>query len=140
MDDLQSVLKWSLLSIAVYFLAVSGAHFFGFKIPMLYVYYDLPSTVYQDKLISFTTFGWSMFFVAGYSSVNRDSLRSVRYIVFAGAYAVFMLSFINIVTDFKQYPTSHPWVYWLETIILSVALTWIAVLYKILKRRQEDSL
>ena len=140
MDDLQSVLKWSLLSIAAYFLAVSGAHFFEFKVPLLYIFYDLPSTLYQDKIISLMAFGWSMFFVAGYSSVKRDSLRSVRYIVFAGIYAVLMLTFINLFTDFKQYPTAHPWIYWLETIVLGAALIWITVLYKILKRRQEESL
>src|SRR3989338_6161264 len=133
MTDLQTVLKWSLLTMAVYFLGVFGAHFFGFKIPLLYIYYDLPSAVYQDRIISFMAFGWSMFFVAGYSSVKRDSLRSVRYIVFAGISGVLMLSFINLFTDFKEYPDAHPRIYWLETILLGTVLVWIAVLYKILK-------
>ena len=137
MGDLHDVLKWSLMSIAVYFLAVSGAHFFDIKIPMLYVYYDLPSTLYQDKIISLTTFGWSMFFVGGYSSVKRGSLRSVRYMVIAGIYAVLMFGFINLSTDFKQYSNVHIWIYWGETAALAAAVGWIATLYWILKQQHE---
>ena len=137
MDDLQAVLKWSLLAIAGYFLAVAGAHFFEIKVPLLYVYYELPSTLYQDKIISFMAFGWSMFFVAGYSSVKRNSLRSVRYMVLAGINAVIGLSSINLLTDFKEYPEAHRWIYWGEVIILAVAVVWIAVLYKLVKQQQE---
>ena len=137
MDDLASVLKWSLLGIAVYFLAMAGAHFFEIKVPLLYVYYDLPSTLYQDKVISFMAFGWSMFFVAGYSSVKRNSLRSVRYMVLAGINAVVGLGLINFFTDFKQYPGAHLGIYWAEVIVLGIAVCWIAVLYKIVKQQQE---
>ncbi len=137
MPDTHSMLKWSLLGGAVYFLLVATAHFFGFKMPFLYIYYDLPSEMYQDKIISFTTFGQAMFFVAGYSSVKRSSLRSVRYIVIAGAGAIAGMCLINLFTDFHRISAeAQPFFYWVQTGVLSAYLTWIAVLYIIAKRDQ----
>jgi hypothetical protein len=137
MPDTHSTLKWSLLGGAVYFLMVAVAHFFALKVPFLYIYYDLPSEAYQDKIIAFTTFGWSMFFVAGYSSVKRMSLRSVRYIVIAGAGAVAGLGLINLFTNFNQlYADAQPLFYWIETGALSAYLIWVAALYVIAKREQ----
>ncbi len=131
------MLKWSLLGGAVYFLLVAMAHFFEFKTPLLYIYYDLPSEMYQDKIIAFTTFGWSMFFVAGYSSVKRSSLRSVRYIVIAGAGAVAGLCFINLFTEFSRLSVdAQPFFYWVETGVVSVDVAWIALLYILAKREQ----
>lgn len=136
MVDYHSTLKWSLLAGAVYFLAVSWAHFFEFKVPFLYVYYDLPSEVYQDKIIAFMTFGWAMFFVAGYSSAKRMSLRSVRYIVMAGAGAVAGLCLINLYTDFERLrPDARPFSYWVQTATLAAFVMWIAVLYLLAKRQ-----
>ena len=140
MDDTQSVLKWSLLAGAGYFLLVAGAHLLGIKTPFLYVYYDLPSNAYQDKIISFTSFGWAMFFVAGYSSVKRGSLRSVRYIVMAAAGAVGGLCLINLCTDFRDYsPKAQVPVYWLETFVLGVFLGWLAFLYTLTKQTAGQS-
>jgi uncharacterized protein YacL len=137
MPDTHSTLKWSLLSGAVYFFLVAVAHFFAFKAPLLYIYYDLPSEVYQDKIIAFTTFGWAMFFVAGYSSVKRASLRSVRYIVIAGAGAVVGLCLINLFTDFYQLSANaQPFFYWVQTAVLSVYLAWVAVFYILAKQEQ----
>jgi hypothetical protein len=135
MDDPLPVLKWSLLGGAMYFLFVAAAHFFQIKLPLLYVYYDLPSTMYQDKIISFAMLGWAFFYVAGYSSLKRNSLRSVRYIVFAGAGAVAQLSMLNAFTDFSAIaPVSHVVIYWIETAALAAFLGWIAFLYKWAKK------
>ncbi|KUF10376.1 hypothetical protein [Pseudoponticoccus marisrubri] len=44
-----------LLMICVAFFACMGAaHFFGLKIPVLFVYWDPPFYAYQDKIIAFT--------------------------------------------------------------------------------------
>lgn len=135
MRDPHTLLKWSLLGGAVYFLMVAVAHFFSFKLPFLYVYFDLPSTEYQDKIIAFTTFGWTMFFVAGYSSVKRNSLRSVRYVVMAGAAAIAGLSFVNAFTDFGGlHAAARVLPYWLETAVLAAFVGWIAFLYVQAKR------
>ena len=47
------LLQWSLLACTAYFLAMSTAHFIGFKVPVLFVYWDVPSNHYQDMIISF---------------------------------------------------------------------------------------
>ncbi len=56
----------SLLLICVAFFACMGlAHFFGLKIPVLFVYWDPPFYAYQDKIIAFTLITYmSLFFGA----------------------------------------------------------------------------
>ena len=135
MDNSHSYLKWSLLSGAAYFLLVAGTYFLGHKVPFLNIYYDLPSIPYEDKIISFSALGWSMFFVGGYSSTKRGSLRSVRYIVLACAGAVGMLCFINFFGDLRaQYGSVNYFVYWVETGLLAVYTAWLAILYEIAKK------
>lgn len=51
---------------AVYFIAVAIAHQLGTKLPMLFVFYDIPSERYQDLIISFLSFGWAMLFGIGF--------------------------------------------------------------------------
>lgn len=56
----------ALLSIcAVYFISVAIAHQTGTKLPMLFVFYNIPSERYQDLIISFLSFGWAMLFGIG---------------------------------------------------------------------------
>ncbi len=135
LDDPHTVLKWSLLAGAAYFLGVSAAHFFGCKVPFFYVYYDLPSTLYQDKIISFAMLGWSLFYVAGYSSVKRGSLRSVRYIVMAGAGAIAGLGLLNVFGGLETVsPEANFRSYWIQTAVLAAFVAWIAALYVLAKR------
>ena len=57
----------TLLSIcAVYFVSVTIAHQIGLKVPMLYIFYAIPSERYQDLIISFLSFGWAMLFGIGF--------------------------------------------------------------------------
>ena len=50
-----SALLKLLLQVSVAFFACMGlAHFFGLKIPVLFVYWDPPFYAYQDKIIAFT--------------------------------------------------------------------------------------
>jgi hypothetical protein len=130
MEDPRVILKWSLLTGGTYFTLVSAAHFFSFKVPLLYVYYDVPSTPYQDLIISFMALGWALFHAAGYSSLKRNSLRSVRYIVMAGAGGVAGLAYINAFTDFTAMnAASNALIYWGETAGLSVYVAWLAYWY-----------
>ncbi|MDA8103821.1 MAG: hypothetical protein M0Z71_00415 [Nitrospiraceae bacterium] len=102
------ILKWLLLAGAVYFLAIAIAHMLRIKIPLLFVYYDVPSHGYQDRIISFLSFGWSVFlFTASVDPAkNRDSVRAI---LIAGIAAVFGLNVINSVTDFRALtPNIHP--------------------------------
>lgn len=51
-----NLLSLALFAGVAYFVAMSVAHFVGFKIPVLFIFYDVPSNAYQDKIISFCAF------------------------------------------------------------------------------------
>lgn len=46
-----------------YFVCMAVAHFFGVKIPVLFVYYDTPFYAYQDKIIAFAVVAYVCLFV-----------------------------------------------------------------------------
>ena len=72
-------LKWLLLIGAVYFMAIAIVHMLRIKVPLLFVYFDVPSYGYQDRIISFLSFGWSSFlFTASRDPVkNRDAVKAI---------------------------------------------------------------
>ncbi len=49
----QAVLRASLVAGTGYFIAMTTAHFFTLKYPVLFIYWDTPFYTYQDKIISF---------------------------------------------------------------------------------------
>lgn len=62
---LQHSYRALLLFCACYFSAVAIAHQTGWKVPMLFVFYAVPSERYQDLIISFLAFGWAALFLIG---------------------------------------------------------------------------
>lgn len=124
-----TILKWLLLAGAVYFLGISIVHMLRIKVPFLFVYYDLPSYGYQDRIISFLSFGWSVFmFMASADPVkNRDTVKAV---LIAGIFAVFGLNVINNVTNFRALsPDIHPSVFRKETLVLSIYVVSLVLFY-----------
>jgi hypothetical protein len=61
----------------VHFLVVSIVHMLGIKVPMLFVYFKVPSQVYQDRIISFLAFGWAVFFFTAFSDLQRQLVRTI---------------------------------------------------------------
>lgn len=60
-----SPLLRSLLLVCVAFFVCMGlAHFFSFKLPVLFVYWDTPFYAYQDKIIAFTLITYAALFLA----------------------------------------------------------------------------
>jgi hypothetical protein len=119
MDKSVTILKWLLLIGAIYFLAVAIAHMLGIKMPLLFVYFNVPSYGYQDRIISFLSFGWSVFlFMASRDPLkNRDTVKAI---LIAGLGAIFGLTVINGVTDFRTLsPEINPAVFRMETLGLS---------------------
>jgi hypothetical protein len=114
------MLKGLLLIGAVYFLASAVVHMLRMKIPLLFVYFDVPSYEYQDRIISFLLFGWSTFLFM----VSRDPLKNrdaVKGILISGLGAIFGLTVINSVTDFHALSRDiDPSVFRIETLGLSV--------------------
>jgi len=122
-------LKWLLLAGAVYFLGVSMAHMLAIKVPLLFVYYNVPSYGYQDRIISFLSFGWAIFlFSASLDPVkNRDAVKAI---LIGGIGAIFGLHVINTVTDFRTLsPDIRPWVFQVESLGLSVYVAALIIFY-----------
>lgn len=93
MDRSHQPLRIILFAGAAYFTAVALCHALGVKIPGFFVFYDIPSTPYQDRIISFLAFGWAVFFFTAASDpVRQRSL--VRAILIAGAAAIIGLALI----------------------------------------------
>ena len=55
-------LRYALLAGTEYFVAMGIAHFVGFKVPLLFVYWNNPYFAYQDKIISFAVFTYAALF------------------------------------------------------------------------------
>jgi hypothetical protein len=113
----------------VYFLAISIVHMLRIKVPLLFVYYDLPSYGYQDRIISFLSFGWSVFlFTAALDPVkNRDAVKAI---LIAGLVAVSGLHVINSITDFRKLsPAIDPAAFRIETLVLSIYVGVLIVYY-----------
>jgi hypothetical protein len=130
-----TTLKWLLLAGATYFLAISIVHMLRIKVPLLFIYYNVPSYGYQDRIISFLSFGWSVFLF----TASRDPLKNrgtVKAILIAGLGAVFGLTVINSVTDFRALsPEINPSVFGMETLGLSVYVAAL-IFYYFLATRQ----
>ncbi len=119
----KAILKYSLLAGAVYFLCVALAHAVGYKIPGLFIYYNVTSYQYQDSIISFLAFGWSAFFYAG--SKTNDIIKPL---LFAALVAIVGLINITLSTDFSalnQIETATE-MFWLQIILLTLYLLWLS--------------
>lgn len=131
------ILKLLLLSGSVYFFLIATFHMFGIKIPIIYIYYNVPSYSYQDRVISFLAFGWSVFlFTAFINPIKNISL--VRAIVIAGAGAIIGLEIINTFTDFESLSnTINPTIFRIETLGLATYLVLLTIYYNKIKENRK---
>ena len=137
MNNPRKILKWSLFAGAVYFILVAAVHFSGLRIPGLYIYYDIPSMPYQDRIIGLLAFGWSMFLYSGYRLAGSGNTRPVRYILFAGIVAVICLLLINNSGEIKELASDRSrWIYMTETLFLFAYSAWLVIFY--VKCRRKD--
>jgi len=139
MKNLNKILSLSLLAGAIYFLLISIAHAFQIKIPVLFIYFNVPSNSYQDYIISFLAFGWGMFLYAGYKSVANNELTLVKYILISGIVALLGLILINGFADFKSLDEKimvH--FFWFETVLIALYISWIAFAYWKSKANRQD--
>jgi hypothetical protein len=137
MSSSERMLRWLLSIGAFYFLAVAMVHMIGIKVPVLFVYYNVPSYGYQNKIIAFLAFGWSLFLF----TTSRDPLNyrsAVKAILVAGISAVSGLTVINQVTDFQTLtPGIDPSIFQFETFGLSIYVGLLIYCY-FLATRQSD--
>jgi hypothetical protein len=138
MSKSAAILKWLLLAGAIYFLAIAIVHMLRIKIPLLFVYYDVPSYGYQDRIISFLSFGWAVFlFTASLDPTkNRDAVKAI---LIAGFVAVFGLNVINHITDFHALsPDIHPAVFRKEVFVLSAYEAALIMFYFLARTEKEN--
>lgn len=57
----RNILKYSLFTGSIYFFFISVTHIIGMKVPGIFIYYYIPSHQYQDSVIAFLAFDWSVF-------------------------------------------------------------------------------
>lgn len=133
-----NILKYLLLLGAVYFLGISVAHLLSLKIPGLFVYFNVPSYAYQDKIISFLAFGWAVsLFVAFMNPIANKSI--IKSFIIAGLGAIIGLSTINLSADFNELTKNiNRNIFWAETIILSIYLFVLAIFYFLVTHKNKN--
>ena len=124
-----NILKGLSFAGSLYFFLVSVAHLIGLKVPILFIYYNVPSYAYQDKIISFLAFGWSVFIFSAFLNPIKNSLL-IRAILIAGAGAIIGLEFINTYTDFESFNNGNNRnIFRLETLGLATYITLLVIFY-----------
>ncbi len=123
------ILRWLLFAGGVYFFLVATFHMIGIKIPPLFIYYNVPSYTYQDKIISFMAFGWSVFLFTAFLNPIKNKML-IQAILVAGVGAIIGLEIINTYTDFES--ISNPinsTIFRLETLGLTAYLVLLTIFY-----------
>jgi len=107
---------------AIYFFTVAIVHLVGLKVPGFYVYFNVPSDAYQDKIISFLCFGWSVFLFTAFLNPIKN-VNLIKAIIILEVGAIVGLSIINTTTDFKALALDiNVSTYWIEAFCLSFHL------------------
>jgi ABC-type enterochelin transport system permease subunit len=111
-----SLTRWAFLAGAVYFLCMATAHFFSFKYPLLFVYWDTPFYAYQDKIISFSVIAYAgLFYLASRSREAATIASLVMVLTVIGLAAVNLSSDLALVLD----PNQSTWAYWVQTALFA---------------------
>lgn len=118
--------KYAFLSGAAYFCCMAVAHFFSFKVPILFIYYDTPFYAYQDKIIAFAVCAY----IALFYSASRHRAVALNAIVVL-ALTVLGLVSVNVSNALqsvlKQGQSTLP--YWLQTLAIGLYLAILLFLY-----------
>jgi len=125
MNTNDTILKYSLLTCVAYFVCMSLAHFFGIKLPILFIYYDVPFYEYQDKIISFAVITYVILFFAAYQ--NRELAPHAILSLFV---TVIGLSFINASDSLAVVLNgASTTAYWAQTGMIALLVVWLSVFF-----------
>ena len=120
------LLRLGLLGCVVYFVAMAAAHFFGIKVPVLFVYYDTPFYAYQDKIISFSVISYVGLFYAASRDIKIVPIAlAVLGLTALGLASVNMSEALASVLFDGQ--STAP--YWAQTGMIAVIWLVLTVLY-----------
>ena len=126
----ERALQWSLRGGAAYFVCVTAAHWAGFKVPGLFLYYSIPSYAYQDRCIGTLCFGWAVFIFA---ASRLASL--VPAVLIAGVAGLLGFSMINLSPEMAALARPQDLaVFWRILLLLAGYLGWVAVWWQLARR------
>lgn len=121
-----ALLKYALLAGVVYFCCMAVAHYFGIRLPLLFVYYDMPFYAYQDKIISFAVVSYiALFYLAARHRVVVPAVLIVLGITVLGLVSVNLSD--ALATVLAEGQTTTP--YWIQTGLIAAYLVMLLVLY-----------
>ncbi|MEX0302319.1 MAG: hypothetical protein AB3N24_07850 [Leisingera sp.] len=112
---------------AAYFCCMAAAHFWGLKLPLLFVYYDTPFYAYQDKIISFAVLAYvALFYQAARSREAVPAALTVFAVTLAG------LSAVNVSEALADVlaPGQSTIPYWSQVGLFAVYWVVLAVLWR----------
>jgi len=117
----------ALLAGVVYFCCMALAHFFSFKVPVLFVYYDTPFHAYQDKIISFAVIAYAALFYL--ASTSRDAVPAAILVL---GLTVLGLASVNVSPSLTGLLTKDQTTlpYWLQTIMIAGYFVGLVLLYR----------
>jgi hypothetical protein len=121
----KKILNMMLIALCGYFCAMSLAHFTEFKVPLLFIYYDVPSTPYQNQIISFCAFSYAAF---AYAALRN--LSTVPSFLVAMAGVVFGLAGVNLSYKLRDaIGDASTTAYWIQTALIGAIVVVLVVLY-----------
>lgn len=119
-------LRIALYLCVLYFCCMAVAHFFGIKVPVLFVYYDTPYHAYQDKIIAFAVCAYIGLFLA--AARHREVVTyalTVLGLTVLGLSAVNLSSALAMVLEEGR--STLP--YWLQTGMIAGIFVVLVVLH-----------
>lgn len=120
------LLRLGLLATVGYFVCMAIAHFFGIKVPVLFVYWDTPFYAYQDKIISFAVFAYiGLFYAAAREITVVPIALAVLGVTVLGLASVNLSEALNSVLADGQLTLP----YWLQTGMIAGIWAVLTVLY-----------
>lgn len=106
------ITKFSMFLLSGYFVCMAIAHYFGIKLPLLFVYYDTPFYAYQDKIISFSVIAYvALFYVAASNRSVVPVALTVLTLTTIGLASVNRSTALKMVLEDGQ--STKP--YWIQT-------------------------
>lgn len=112
-------------TLCLYFCAMSLAHFTEFKIPFLFIYYDVPSMPYQNQIISFCAFAYATF---AYAALRNFATVPPFLVAMVGV--VVGLAGVNASDKLRAViGESSTVVYWIQTALIGAMVLVLVVLY-----------
>lgn len=120
------LLQLGLYACFAYFCAMSAAHFAGFKVPLLFIYWNVPSNHYQDMIISFCAFTYAVLF---FTAARHRAAVPGALVALGGT--VLGLSAVNASPSLAgMIPGAATTVYWLQTGMIAGLLVLLVMLYR----------